>query len=670
MTNSQPITALLPHHAELLTASAIAPEVIQARGYRSVTTRTDLKGCGFSDGQARVPALLIPIHNVMGETVLYQLRPDDPRVKDGKRLKYETPLKSRMALDVPPPCRAQTRDPGAPLLITEGVRKADAAASRGLCCVALLGVWNWRGRNEDGGKLALGDWESIALNERQTYIVFDSDVMLKVEVHAALGRLKAFLESRGAKVALVYLPPQEDGSKVGLDDYLAAGHSTDALLALATPKLRDLPTDAPAKPTEPGQGRALDLADPEPWLEPVDGAALLEDMAALFGRFLVLPDGAAELCALWCLHTFSMDAWESTGYLGIVSAVKGCGKTTGLTLVRLLSRRGLPADSITPAALFRVIETYSPTLVLDELDGVDPQSDVWTILNSGHRRNGAALRTVGDDHVPRSFATYCAKALGYIRGTKSPVRDTVEDRTLLITLPRKRKDERRDKLRTRAVESLCAPVRSRCMRWSVDHGQALAMAHPEAPATLDDRGADCWEPLLAIADEVGGRWPDLARDLAVRLSGERREEESESINVMLLDDIGALLEAGTLAPDRHGLAAEEMVRLLRGVSGRPWATWGRDGQGITPHALARLLRPFGVRPRSRSGEARRYDPAEVAAVVGRFGTKRQSVIQPPEHGASGSPVSDRRYDASEASSGVIPGPAQVSDPATEEEVLA
>ena len=47
--------------------------------------------------------------------------------------------------------------------------------SKGLCCIALLGVWSWRETNEHGGKTALPDWELIALNGRDVYITFDSD---------------------------------------------------------------------------------------------------------------------------------------------------------------------------------------------------------------------------------------------------------------------------------------------------------------------------------------------------------------------------------------------------------------------------------------------------------------------------------------------------------------
>jgi P4 family phage/plasmid primase-like protien len=235
---------LLPHHAELLVTSSISLEVARARRYRSVTNPHQLEGLGFGPSQRCFPALLLPVWGVTGQVVTYQLRPDRPRTgRNGKAIKYETPLSARMALDVPPMVHPLISDPKQPLFITEGLRKADAAVSHGLCCVALLGVWNFRGTNKHGGKVALADWESVALNGRQTYLCFDSDVMVKPQVHAALARLKAFLESRGAIVALIYLPPGEGGAKNGLDDFLSNRGTVADLLKLASPHLLSQLTD-------------------------------------------------------------------------------------------------------------------------------------------------------------------------------------------------------------------------------------------------------------------------------------------------------------------------------------------------------------------------------------------------------------------------------------------
>jgi hypothetical protein len=240
---------LLPHHERLLIESAINPDVARARGYRSVQQRTELRRLGFGEAQARTPALLIPVYGVTGELVLYQLRPDKPRIVDGRAVKYETPRGARMVLDVPPTIRTMLGDPAVPLFITEGVRKADAATSKGLCCVALLGVWNFRGTNAHGGKVALPDFELIALNDREVFIVFDSDVMLKSAVHAALARLAEFLRSRGARVRFIYFEPGTSGVKVGLDDFFAQERSVADLFALATATLRPCAdADSPEAP--------------------------------------------------------------------------------------------------------------------------------------------------------------------------------------------------------------------------------------------------------------------------------------------------------------------------------------------------------------------------------------------------------------------------------------
>lgn len=238
--------AMLSQHHQLIEASGILPVIAAARGYRSITTKADARRLGFGDAQCNVPALLIPVWGVNGEIATYQLRPDTPRVKDGKPLKYETPAGSRMVLDVPRGIHAMLGDPAIPLVITEGARKADSAVSQGLCCIALLGVWNWRGRNEHDGKVALPDWEHIALNGRTVRIAFDSDVMEKSAVYAALVRLCAFLKQRGAQVEMIYLPSGPGGTKIGLDDFFAAGQTKDDLWRYATTDIRDPPRDADA----------------------------------------------------------------------------------------------------------------------------------------------------------------------------------------------------------------------------------------------------------------------------------------------------------------------------------------------------------------------------------------------------------------------------------------
>lgn len=299
---------LSPMHQTILeSVSSISPDVIAARGYRSIEKKADLKQLSFGESQRIVPTLLIPIWGVNGEVALYHHRPDEPRILDGKPAKYEFPSGKRMVVDVHPSLKEKVRDPSVPLFITEGVKKADSAISRGLCCIAVVGTWNWRGTNEFGGKTALPDWDGIALKDgadhgRQVYIVYDSDVMLKPQVRQALVRLSGFLKQRGANVAYILLPPGEGGTKTGLDDFFAAGNFVDDLMRCACAELPGIAEEsdeaASAIPyVETRQGLI--------WQRPAQGGSvpvLLTNFTARIVRESIENDGAETR------RLFSMEA--------------------------------------------------------------------------------------------------------------------------------------------------------------------------------------------------------------------------------------------------------------------------------------------------------------------------------------------------------------------------
>nr|MDQ3831382.1 DUF3854 domain-containing protein [Candidatus Tectomicrobia bacterium] len=239
---------LLPHHADqLVQGSGIAAEVVTERGYRSITSAefSLLKTAGFSRAQWRnVPGLLLPLWTTDGQNGLMVYRPDTPRVDaKGALLKYEIPPKHGVRLDCPPRCRSRLMHPSEPLWVTEGQKKADALASHNLCAIALLGVWNFKGKNSWGGVTFLNDWDYVALNGREVRLVFDSDVMTKPPVRKALERLTEHLQRKGAYVVAVYLP-MADGARVGVDDYLVS-HSREDLEGLIE---RPRPEPQAAKP--------------------------------------------------------------------------------------------------------------------------------------------------------------------------------------------------------------------------------------------------------------------------------------------------------------------------------------------------------------------------------------------------------------------------------------
>jgi len=225
--------------ARLTKTSAVAPEVIRARGYRnaSLNDADYYKSLGWTNLAKALPGLEIPLWGMNGKSTKVQLRPDAPPVlrdADGKTRtqKYLFPAGEVAQLDVNPLIVEKLKGLE-PLFVTEGIIKGDSAVSHGLVCIALLGVWNFRGQNGHGGSTVLPDWDEISLQGRDVYIVFDSDVTTKRTVQAALNRLVAFLSNRGARVTAIILPEAPNGDKMGLDDWFAAGHSVPGLMECA-----------------------------------------------------------------------------------------------------------------------------------------------------------------------------------------------------------------------------------------------------------------------------------------------------------------------------------------------------------------------------------------------------------------------------------------------------
>jgi len=221
------------HRRVLEKGSAIAPEVIAARGYCTATRRADVPHV-LSAWQRR-PGLVVPTYSPDGVTHGYQLRPDRPiRRKDGKAPKYETPHGSRIALDVNPLMLEEVRAGEDVLWITEGAKKVDSLASRGLPAVGFTGVWNFAVPGTKGTE-PLPCWQHVRLGGRTVTIVYDADARTNPDVQEALRRLVVMLEGLGAAVLVVYLPAVGGDGKAGVDDFFAAGGTAAELRLMAHP---------------------------------------------------------------------------------------------------------------------------------------------------------------------------------------------------------------------------------------------------------------------------------------------------------------------------------------------------------------------------------------------------------------------------------------------------
>jgi Protein of unknown function (DUF3631) len=344
------------------------------------------------------------------------------------------------------------------------------------------------------------------------------------------------------------------------------------------------------------QGRPLSFPQIEPWPDPIDGAALLDDLVVVISKHIVMADYAVHATALWIIHTYLLDVTDITPRLGIMSPEKGCGKSTLLKLLKSLVYRPLLATNVSAAGVFRVVEMMRPTFLIDEADTFLPDNEpLRGILNAGHERGSEIVRPVGEDHVPHLFSTYAACAVAQI----GRLPDTIADRSIRIELRRRKPGDRIVELRHGRTGHLDELAR-RVARWASDNAERVHAIDPAVPPGVFNRTADNWRPLLAIADAAGGDWPECARlACAAAVAG----AEDESVKALLLADIRAIFAEKST----DHLSSADLVEALVALEGHPWAEW--KGKAITQNGLARLLKPFGISPVKRTYELFQFDDA-------------------------------------------------------------
>jgi hypothetical protein len=253
----------------------------------------------------------------------------------------------------------------------------------------------------------------------------------------------------------------------------------------------------------------------EPWPEPVDGDSLLRDIIRRIRRHVVLPDDDALIIALWAMFAWVHDEVAThSPILLITSAEPESGKTTTLNLVSYLAPRSISSVEISKAALYRSIQLWQPSFIIDEFDNVlssndNDKAELRSVINSGHVRGQGVIRCVTDEHKPEVFPTFCPKAIGMV-GRKLPA--TTLGRSIIVELRRRIRDEPIEKFAHKDDTEL-AVLRRRLSRWAMDNAGTLRDAKPSMPEAFINRRVDNWRILLAIADLCSDaeEWGDKAR---------------------------------------------------------------------------------------------------------------------------------------------------------------
>ena len=384
-----------------------------------------------------------------------------------------------------------------------------------------------------------------------------------------------------------------------------------------------------------GPSGDLPFAEVDPHPDPVDPALLLDELSATIRRFIVMDAEQADAVALWVALTWLIDVVEVAPLAVINAPEKSCGKSQLLDVMGRMSARPLPVSNVSTASLFRSMELWRPTLLIDEADTfIRANDELKGLINAGHTRaNAFVLRLVGDNHEPKRFTVWGAKALTGISLEKH-LPDSTMSRAIVINLRRKLPHEPVARLR-HAEPDLFDRIASKLARFADDYAQQVRLARPALPDALNDRAQDNWEPLLAIAECAGPGWVQRATAAALKLSGDAAEAVSTGNE--LLADIQHIFDSEQV----EKIKTADLIAALVADDEQGWATYNR-GKQITPRQLAKLLSGYGIRSKTvRFGAhtPKGYERSQFADAFARYLTE----------------VAQRRNDGPEASAGEVGG---------------
>ncbi|MFF2125343.1 DUF3631 domain-containing protein [Streptomyces olivochromogenes] len=327
----------------------------------------------------------------------------------------------------------------------------------------------------------------------------------------------------------------------------------------------------------------------KPPAHPTDGAALLNEVEAFHRRFNVFPTEVAYVAvALWDAHAHLLDCFDSTPRLAFLSPEPGSGKSRALEIVETLVPRPMVAVNASAAALFRSVSGPDgrPTILFDEIDTVfgpkaGDNEELRGFINAGHRRKGVTYRCVGDSQTVTPFPSYTAVAVAGL----GSLPDTILDRSIIIRMRRRARNEKVEPFRARLHEQEGNALRERLAVWAEQVRGQVTDAWPELPDGISDRPGDVWEPLLAVADAVGGDWPKRAREACAALVKASRTNDKGSIGVRLLTDLRDHVLIGV-----DKLPTVAILDRLNSLEDAPWADL--NGKPLDNRRLSKMLSEY------------------------------------------------------------------------------
>lgn len=324
---------------------------------------------------------------------------------------------------------------------------------------------------------------------------------------------------------------------------------------------------------------------------------LYEEIYNFVKDYLILKPDEYHIYTLWIMASWLIDDFDTCPYLLFI-APKESGKSQAIILLEHLCYRATLSISVTPAALFRSIELWKITLLIDEAENqvrMDTESGqaLYGCLNGGYKRNSYAIRIEGDNRIPTTYDVYGFKGLASTR----IFHPTLESRSIIINMiqgkPKKLIIDKKD----------AGLLRSKLLYWRFSTLGKLPTIMPESRS---GRLIEMFIPLFTVAqifkDKVGAKvvvtyteLTQILKNKITELEKLRKEEDKDSVEAQIIEAIQILEERCKegYTDEKTNISLKDLASYLKDEKG-----WVEEiGKEKITQLLGRKIKVMGIKPK-------------------------------------------------------------------------
>ncbi|VXB75790.1 conserved hypothetical protein [Enhydrobacter sp. AX1] len=355
--------------------------------------------------------------------------------------------------------------------------------------------------------------------------------------------------------------------------------------------------------SEQKQGQLV--AEIEPYHEPVTHDEIYTALYSLVHEHMAIDEPLKVAFVLWVIFTYLTDISDIAPIAWITAPERQCGKSTLLGLFDRVVNKPMAFNNITQAVLYRVMEQFKPTLLIDEIDtSLKDKNELLGIVNAGYSRHASNVPRMNQDKggIVEKFDVFGAKVFSGIGEMKG----TFASRAIRFELRRKTDSDKVKRFNKRTLPyETTNELQRKVKRWAVDNRQAVQAV--ETPLLqINDRDFDNWEILLQIATVLGVYDKALQACLIIC-----NRKDEPSLNEMLLSDIREVFIT-------ERISSVDLLERLKADSEKYWSTYN-NGTPLNVHQLAKKLKSFGIKSKAmrikgEQGTVKGYEKADFVKV--------------------------------------------------------